>query len=196
MITSRSIKYPISVLFAVLLLAGCSRSDYTRMVEEELAKNERKDSIILGIKFGHTVQDFFARCYDLNREKLVTQGPSGNTVQYLFYDPITSDSAQMRLIFFPTFDRTSKIAEMNMEFSYVAWAPWNKHLSADSLKPKAMKLLMKWYQGNEFVVAKREKGDLIVKVDGNRRILVSNKDTQSVSVKVQDILHPGFKHED
>jgi hypothetical protein len=57
-----------------------------------------------------------------------------------------------------------------------------------------MKLLMKWYKGNEFITAKVGEEEVPVKLDGNRRILVIIRNEQHVLVKVQDILHPSFKH--
>lgn len=83
---------------------------------------------------------------------------------------------------------------MNMEFNYLGWAPWNKHLQSDSLEVKVKDILMKWYAGNKFITAKTGDKTWPVKLDANRRILVSKKDAQTVVVKVQDILHPKFRH--
>jgi|JI102314A2RNA_FD_contig_31_5320889_length_1784_multi_3_in_0_out_0_2 hypothetical protein len=191
------IKYSGSSLILFFLLTGCFQSDYTRIVKSELAKGIRMDSILFGIKFSDTRDAFYGKCFDLNKTHLVTQGPSGNTVQYLFVDSLLHDKpTELRLLFYPTFDKKNKISEMKMEFSYSSWAPWNEQYHAKQLVPKVKELLTLWYAGNSFVEAK-VKGDLIpVKVDGNRRIIVTEKDVQSVSVKVQDILHPMFKHTD
>ncbi len=189
------IKYPASLFFIGAAFSGCIRSDYTKLVKAELAKGIRKDSILLGIKFGDTRQDFFGRCFDLNKQKLVTQGPSGFKVQYLSNDSLVNkNSNKIRLLFSPFFDTNEKIAEMDLEFSYLGWAPWNKHLQSDSLKHNVMKMLMIWYKGNEFIEAKVGDENIPVKLDGNRRILVHITDAQSVTVRVQDILHPKFIH--
>ncbi|MBI3220592.1 MAG: hypothetical protein HYZ44_13845 [Bacteroidetes bacterium] len=194
MIIWKYIKYPISLLLACVVLS-CVQSDYTRLVQSELAKGIRNDSILLGIKFGDTRQDFFGRCFDLNKQRLVTQGPSGFKVQYLFNDSLINVKPnKIRLLFSPFFDTNEKIAEMDLEFSYLGWAPWNKQLQSDSLKINIMKLLMAWYKGNEFIEAQVEGESIPVKLDGNRRILVHIKDAQSVTVRVQDILHPKFVH--
>jgi hypothetical protein len=191
----RFIKYPASLFLIAILFSGCFQSDYTKLVKSELAKGIRKDSILLGINFGDTRQDFFGRCFDLNSQHLVTQGPSGLKVQYLFSDSLISKQPNnVRLLFSPFFDTKEKIAEMDLEFAYLGWAPWNRHLQSDSLKVKVMKLLMNWYRGNEFITAKVDGGEIPVKLDGNRRILIHIKDTESVTVRVQDILHPKFKH--
>lgn len=176
-------------------LSGCFQSDYTKLVESELAKGTRQDSLLFGIKFGDTRNDFFGKCFDLNKQKLVTQGPGNTTVQYVFKDSLVHDEpTELRLLFYPAFDQNESIDEMGLEFSYLGWSPWNKALQSDSLKLKTMELLMLWYKGNEFVMAKVNDRKIPVKLDGNRRILVYEKDPQSVAVRIQDILHPRFKH--
>lgn len=195
MMTLRYIKLLTSIIFFSILFIGCFQSDYTKLVKSELSKGARKDSLLFGIKFGDTRNDFYGKCFDLNKKHLVTQGPANTSVQYLFSDSLVHDKpTQIRLLFFPEYDEKDLIAEMNMELSYPGWAPWNKSLQSDSLKVKTLELLMNWYQGNEFVTADVNNAPMSVKLDGNRRVLVYIKDAQSVGVKVQDILHPKFKH--
>ena len=179
-----------------IILTACFQSDYTRMVKSELAKGVRQDSILLGIKFGDTRDIFYGKCFDLNRAKLVTQGPGNRSVQYLFTDSVVhTQPTPMRLLFSPNFDQKEEIAQMNMEFTYPAWAPWNKQYQSDSLEVKVIELMMQWYQGNEFVMAElNDTTSLRAKVDGNRRLLIEKPDAQRVVVKVQNILHPAFRH--
>lgn len=191
----RYIKYPISVFIVATILSGCFQSEYTKLVKSELAKGVRQDSILFGIKLGNTRDDFFGKCFDLNKQKLVTQGPRGLCVEYIFSDSIHHPkSTQIKLLFCPSFDQNNVMSNMDLEFSYTGWAPWNKQLQADSLKGKVMALMMDWYKGNEFVTANVENSEVPVKLDGNRRLMVFVKDAQSVVVRVQDILHPKFKH--
>jgi hypothetical protein len=187
------IKYSISVLAIAAVFTACE-SDYTKMVKSELKKGVRKDSVLLGIKFGSTKQEFYGRCFDLNKAMLVTQGPGG-LVQYFFMDSIYSATpTKMRLLFYPTFDQNDSIAEVNMEISYAAWAPWIRNMQSDSLQGKTLKILKNWYGGNDFVTAHLTDKDIPVKVDGNRRVIVDIKDAQTVNIRVQDILHPMFRH--
>lgn len=193
--TWRCIQYPIRILVLSFAFAGCFQSDYTKLVKSELAKGTRQDSLLFGIKFGDTRNDFFGKCFDLNKQRLVSQGPANASVQYLFTDSLFHDQpTDIRLLFYPNYDEDQVIAEMDLEFSYLAWAPWNKAYQSDSLEVKTKKLLMHWYQGNEFVTANVNDTEIPVKLDANRRILVYIKDAQSVVVKIQDILHPRFKH--
>ena len=192
---SKSLKWlPTAFLFS-LVTAACFQSDYTKLVKTELERGVREDSLLFGIRFGDTRQDFYGKCFDLNKQRLVTQGPANTSVQYLFTDSAVHDRPiEMRLLFFPDYDEHEKIAEMDMEFSYPGWAPWNQALQSEQLKEKTRQLLMRWYHGNDFVTAQVNDSPMLVKLDGNRRILLYVKDAQSVAVKVQDILHPRFKH--
>lgn len=178
------------------MLVSCRQSEYTKLVKAELAKGTRYDSLLFGVRFGNSKDEFFGKCYDLNKQQLVTEGPGNASVQYLFRDStVHSKPVAIRLLFMPSYDENDKIIEMNLEFSYVAWAPWNQDLQSAELEKKLKELLMKWYKGNDFVLAKVEGKEIPVKVDGNRRILVIIRNEQHVLVKIQDILHPKFKHQ-
>jgi hypothetical protein len=193
--TLKFIKSSSGFLLLVALAASCVQSEYTSLVKKELASGVRQDSLIFGIRFGDTRNDFFGKCFDLNQQQLITQGPNGTSVQYLFKDSLVHQRAtRLRLLFYPTFDENEKIAEMKMEFSYQGWAPWNRELQSDSLKIKVIDMLSSWYGGNQFINVKLGETDVPIKVDGNRRILIDVKDAQSVRVMVQDLLHPMFQH--
>jgi len=163
------------------------------LVKSELAKGVRKDSILLGIRLGNTRNEFNGKCFDLNKQHLVMEG-DGHSVQYLFTDSLVHRKpTQIRLLFVPAFDDKEVITNMDLNFSYVAWAPWHRHFQADSLEKKVIKLLMLWYGGNEFVIANVGDNQVPVKVDGNRRVLVYRDDPQRVIVRIEDILHPKYR---
>src|SRR4051812_29599909 len=65
-------------LFLIVLLATACESSYTKLVKSELAKGVRQDSVLLGIKLGDTRNDFYGRCFDLNKEHLIAQGDGGS----------------------------------------------------------------------------------------------------------------------
>ncbi|CAN5565390.1 hypothetical protein BH10BAC4_BH10BAC4_15760 [soil metagenome] len=189
----KSIKYPISFAFFGLLVSSCFQSDYTKLVKSELAKGVRQDSLLLGIRFGDTQNDFFGKCYDLNRAGTVYEGSGAGVVRYPLMDSMFHNKpTDIRFLFKPDYDEKQVISQMVYDISYSGWAPWNKDLQSDSLKPKVIKLLMNWYKGNEFIPVEVEGEDLLVKVDGNRRMLVYIFDTQTVVVKIQDLLNPMF----
>lgn len=195
MMKQNSIELKISLFLLAQLLVSCFQSDYTKLVKSELAKGVREDSILLGIQFGDTREMFFKKCMELNKRKLATQGPSGLRVQYIFTDSsIHKVPTEIKLLFSPNFDDKNIISEINLEFSYTGWAPWNRHLQADSLEPKLLKILDFWYGGNKFIIVDVGDSKIPVKLDANRRLMLKKLDTQTVLVKVQDILHPLFRH--
>jgi hypothetical protein len=186
-------KYTISLIALSAIFIGCE-SDYTRLVKSELAKGIRKDSVLLGIRLGDTRNEFYGKCFDLNKSHLAMQG-EGFSVQYLFTDSLVhANPTPMRILFVPAFDDQDRITNIDLKFSYVGWAPWHKELQADTLKVKVMELLTRWYGGNKFVMAKVDGAEIPVKLDGNRRVVVSIFDPQSVVARVQDILHPKYNH--
>lgn len=195
MTTLKYLSFVIRLGCLILFLSACTQSDYTKLVKRELGKGVRMDSVIFGINLGDTRDEFYGKCFDLNKKHLVTQGPKGATVQYLFTDSlIHKDPASLRLLFIPAFDEKDIIKEVNLEFSYMAWAPWNAELQSEKLIEKVKEIVMMWYKGNPFVMIKLNDQELPVKVDGNRRLIVYIKDEQNVVVKVHDILHPAYKH--
>ena len=192
---SKSIKYLISSIFLVFILGGCIQSDYTKLVKRELGKGVRVDSVVFGIGFGDTRNEYYGKCFDLNRQHLVTAGPDGASVQYLFEDTTVHDSiTSVRLLFKPEFDNKDKIIAIDLVFSYPSWAPWNAKYQSDKLREKVLLLLMKWYKGNDFITAKIEGQDLPVKVDGNRRMIVFVRDERNVVVRVHDLLNEKYRH--
>jgi hypothetical protein len=195
MMNWRYIKYSISLFLLIETTVGCIQSDYTKLVKSELAKGIRKDSVLYGINFGDTQQDFYRKCTELNKMQLANQGPNGS-VQFNYKDSLVHKMpTDIKILMFTTFDQSKVISNVDLEMSYSGWAPWNRHLQSDSLTGKVMKLLTLWYKGNDFVIVNANDSTQIpVKLDGNRRILVMVKDPQSVLIKVQDILHPNFMH--
>jgi hypothetical protein len=190
-ITSKSIRLASSVL--IFVLNGCNQSEYTKLVNRELAKGMRYDSVLLGIKFGDKRKDFQEKCFDLNRKKMVMEAAS-YWVRYIYDDSTMRKPAKMNLLFYPTFDDGQALAGIDMKFSYEGWSPWNKNLQSDQLQETVKRLLVKWYGGNEFVTAHVNGKSIPVKLDGNRRIIIYDSPPQHVIVRIQDILHPMFSH--
>jgi len=185
----------ISVLSLVVINNSCIESDYTRLVKSEIGKEVRYDSLLLGIGFNDTRKEFYQRCFELNKEKLVSQGPSNASVQYDYVDSVRHDPRRsVRLLFYPKFDKGNLLNHMDLEFSYLGWAPWNKSYQSDVLLPVVKETIMEWYGGNDLITAEINGQEVPVKIDGNRRMIIYIKDTQSVIVRIQDLTHPKFKH--
>ena len=90
-----------------------------------------------------TSKEFYSHCWDLNKKKLVSQGPSNNSVRYLI--PTESNGQNIEMLFYPVFNKDT-VYEVNSTFSYTAWAPWNKETSAEYLMKEIEGLLSGWYR--------------------------------------------------
>src|SRR5262245_37106598 len=147
--TWKYIKYPVSTGLLIVLLTGCFQSEYTRMVQQEMATGTRNDSLLLGIEFGDGKPEFISQYWELNRTGMVREGLGDGSVRYTLKDSLFhKQPTEIRLLFRPGYDDKNLISEMHFEFSYVAWAPWNKDLQSDSLMTKTLRFLKNGYGGN------------------------------------------------
>ena len=89
-------KFLISILIFITIIS-CQTNPYLELEKKELSSGVRYDSLFLGVKFGMTSKEFYAHCWDLNRQKLITQGPSNNSVRY--YLPTESIGQKIEMLF-------------------------------------------------------------------------------------------------
>ena len=169
----------------LIIISSC-QSDYTKLVKSELKSGVKNDVVFYGLKFGQSKNDFFRICWDLNRKKIATHGPSNNYVQVML-NP--KDSTQLlkkiRMLFYAKFNDKDTITAMDIKFSYEAWAPWNKDLGSDKLIPVIKDTLLKWYPGNPFIKV----NNILVKVDGNRQIEMKQDSERDISVLIEDLAY-------
>lgn len=152
------------------------------MVDRELAKDVRVDSLFMGLEFGMSPKEFFAHCWELNKKGIFRDGPGNTSVEYDF-DELKHPAF---VHFYPEF-HDSKIFEIPVKYKYKAWAPWNKHLFSDSLMLDVLELYKQKY-GDKFIkVTHPKRGTLYVKVDGNRRIIIAKTDDISVTALYSDL---------
>lgn len=175
----------LAAIIAGFLFNYCARTTpYHEMEARELARDVRFDSLFFGLYLGMQSKDFYTHCWELNKQGLIRQGASNTSVYYGIDDfkyPAGMD-------FYPKFYE-DKIIEMPIVFSYEAWAPWNRHLFADSLKAEVLGRMEEWY-GPGFIEVESPSplyGNAFVKIDGNRRISIYNKDDSEVNVDIVDL---------
>lgn len=185
----KKIIIPIAVSLITIFTACNSNSSdiraYQKLVDHELGRNVREDSIFMGIYLGMPSKDFYAHCWNMNRQGLFTNGSNNTSV--LWKMPAAFDHP-VEVNFYPSF-HDGKIFKMWATFNYEAWAPWNKHLTSDSLKMGVMELMKKWY-GDKNIVELKDTvmGNIFVKVDGNRRITIGRYDDIKIKVDYTDLL--------
>ena len=177
-------KFLISILIFITIIS-CQTNPYLELEKKELSSGVRYDSLFLGVKFGMTSKEFYAHCWDLNRKKLITQGPSNNSVRY--YLPTESIGQKIEMLFYPVFDNDI-VYEVNTTFSYTGWAPWNKETSSDYLIDEVREILSEWYN-SKFYEIKNPKNNstLYTTVSGNRRIVISKVSEREVRARYTDL---------
>lgn len=178
-----SIKY-IALLSLTLCIFCCSsKTEYRKVVEEELASGIRNDTLFLGFHFGMPEQSFYTSCWDYNQKGLIKEGFSNITLYY----PLPGLKHEGFLDFFPIF-KDGKIQSFQGFTMYKGWAPWNKELWSDKLIEDTRELMESSYPGNEFFSIKSPgRGKAYVKIDGNRRIVLYCVDDDRVQVLISDL---------
>jgi len=167
------------------IISGCTpKTKYERRLKHELASGVRYDSLFMGLYLGMPDNDFYTRCWKLNRKGLIKQGTNNTTVEYIMKNEL---KYPVTMNFYPSFQE-GKISEMPVRFVYNGWAPWNKKLSSDSLQAAVLELYKKQYGDDFFEVKHPEKGTAYVKVDGNRRISIFKEDELHVWAVFTDML--------
>lgn len=148
-------------------LGSCSeKARYEQMVEEGLESGVRHDTLFLGLWLGMSSEEFYKKCWDLNKQGLVRQGDGNTSVLYELTDNV---KAEVDVNFYPEFYK-DKIYQMPVTFRYKGWAPWNQAYSGDTLHLELLRIFESWY-GKGFIEVENElKGKAYLKIDGNRRI--------------------------
>lgn len=147
------------------------------------SEQENTDSLFLGIGLGMDRQAFFDYCWEQNKKKLFTHGPTNQSVEYILKEDLQRPVA-MR--FYPTF-HDDKIFEMPVTFTYQTWAPWNRAYWADSLLVEMLPIFKKWYGDDFKKVDHPTMGVIYYKIDGKRRINLFQKDDQYVQAVFTDL---------
>ncbi|MGD1893217.1 MAG: hypothetical protein ACFB15_21840 [Cyclobacteriaceae bacterium] len=177
-------KYYWGIIMVLLMLVSCSKkAEYENWVDQELSSGVRKDSLFLGLELGMTSKNFYAHCWELNKQGLIRQGLENTSVEYKLDDELKHPAT---MNFYPNF-HSDKIHEMPVTFKYTAWAPWNEQLQAGSLQLDVLQLMQKWY-GEKFMdVSHPIHGTAYVRIDGNRRISIFKKNESDVMVMFTDL---------
>lgn len=128
-------------------------------------------------------QAFYDFCWQQNKKKVFTHGPTNRSVEYSLVNELEHP---VKMRFYPSFYE-EKIFEMPVTFTYEAWAPWNREYWADSLLVDMLPVFKKWY-GDDFKKLQHPTmGTVYYKIDGKRRINLFRKDDQYVQAVFTDL---------
>ncbi len=171
-----------------ILFTACE-SEYSKVVKAELKSGEIHEDLIFGMKMGQTRKEFFDICWNLNKQKLVAQGPGNQFAKHIMVmDSTIADSDKVEMLFYGIFDKQKVMHGMHMKMSYMKWSPWNETYQSEALMEKLREKYMKEYSGNPFIEIKLdEEKKAYAKVDGNRQILMYPLSNKDVTVKIQDL---------
>ena len=171
--------------FLMIILIGfaCStKSQYQKMVESELAKGERFDSLFYDFYFGMPSDSFYAFCWDMNKKGEFMEGSSNQTVK----TEVLGLPYRANFEFYPLF-KEDKIQSMICTFNYPAWAPWNTYLNSENLIEDLKVMLQIWYGGKFFETQKIGLGKTYTMIQGNRRIVLYYEQDNRVEVLYSDL---------
>ncbi len=170
-------------MYRWVLLAGLCSTALFSCEPGWLPGSRNYDTLFLGFSLGMERQVFYDYCWQKNKEKLFTHGPTNQMIQYKLIGEL-DQPVYMR--FYPYFYK-DKISEMDVTFEYEGWAPWNQQYSADTLLVHILPVFEKWYGKGFKPVETRRRGVVYYKRDGYRRITIFRKDDQYVEALFTDV---------
>jgi len=175
----------ILLIVSTVLLSCKKKSLYHQTVKKELATGIKQDSLFLGFYFGMESQDFYNKCWELNKAGLAREGAQNTTV----YQEITDLDYKAGFEFYPLF-KNDKIQSMIGYIHYIGWSPWSKHLWPDKLIEDVKDLFEEWYGPGFFSIKSPGRGKAYVKIDGNRRIVLYHNKDQRIEFLFSDLSDP------
>lgn len=179
------------IMFVVAASCSSGASKYNALVKEEMATGTIYDSLLFGMRFGQSKKEFFDRCWKLNSEGIIKQGPNNKFVEYKL--PIKKGrdlQHAITMLFYGIFNDSNTMTGMDFQFSYDGWSLWNEKLQSHELIHSVKDSIEKWYPGNDFVQLrmKNDTSEVYVKIDGNRRILIKPlDDDRIVKARIDDL---------
>lgn len=173
----------VGILLSILAASCEQKTEYQRLVEKELAKESRNDSLFLGYYFGMPRQDFFDHTWELNSRKIVMQGNRTASIRY----DLDNLKYPAQMNYYPDFYE-GKLYKMPVRYMYNGWAPWNRDYWADSLKKDVLSVFRERYP-NRFREMNHPELDLpaYIMVDKNMRISIYEMDNKEVVVDYTDL---------
>ncbi|SMP31340.1 hypothetical protein SAMN06265367_10772 [Algoriphagus winogradskyi] len=154
------------------------------MEDNELASGETFNELFLGLELGMEKKTFYEKCWKMNQEGILLNGPTELSIEYKVEMP---SGLPTKMRFYPKFDQ-DKIYLMPADYSYDGWAPWNEDLAVEKLRADVVALYEQWY-GDGFIEVNSEDGSQVVfvKMDGNRRVRIYKKNLSTVRAEIVDL---------
>ena len=168
------------MIIGLIMLSSCQKSEYHQMVTRELASGERHDELFLGLSLGMTGEEFYETCWDLHKSGKMRQSTRNNAVLWPVDSVLTAE-------FYPTFNEAGVIVEMPVLFNYTNYNPFDKSMNGAVLVKTAKALLENWYGAGFIPFGPDDRKVGWVKVDGNRRVVLTKRDEISAKAVITDL---------
>ena len=153
---------------------GCDRvGEYQALVNKELGTGVKNDTLIHGIRFGMNKREFFAHCWELNKQGVFKEGVFNTSV---FYE-IVKNEKRYNINFYPKFEQ-GIITELPLEYTYAAFAPWNSEYTMDKLQSEVVDMYVEKHGEYDLQISSEKSENKIayVWVQGNQRISIYKDD--------------------
>lgn len=182
------------VLISLIFFSSCSEKvSFEEYVEREISKGIRHDSLIYGIQFGMTDEEFKVYCFDMNRKKMFMPNQSGTAVRLELTEGF---GAPVHFEFFPVLESNGRITKLTASMNYRDFSYYDKKYAIENLIIEAKNKFVNGYGGNKFFAIPHENKLLkykYVKIDGNRKIVLNpNFDGTLLNIEFED-LNPEFQ---
>lgn len=172
------------------LFMSC-QSNYNRVVKHELSLGKNYTDLIFDLKTGQTQKKYFTDCWELNKKKLINQGPRNKFVRHVLdsVSPIYNPDNNMELLFYGIFDKNKILSGLKMRISFLGWDPTIESLQKEYLLIEGVKMMEYIYPGNSFFKLDKEinGSPIMTKIDGNRLITAYVFDNRFVQLTIEDL---------
>ncbi|TLP74030.1 hypothetical protein [Maribacter sp. ACAM166] len=179
----------LGTLLSIVFFSSCSRKiTLDEYVTKELEKNIRQDSLIYGVHFGMTGEEFQRYCTGMNQKKIFMPNPSGTNVRLEISNGF---GTPVYLNFFPVLIGKSPIRKVNASLKYKKFSYYEEKHKIEILVNQAITYFEEGYGGNRFFSIPHENKLLkfmYVKIDGNRKILLKPTfEGQELEIEFEDL---------
>lgn len=179
----------IGILLITISFTSCNKKiSYEEYVAIELSKGVRNDSLIYGIHFGMTDEEFKGYCTGMNQKKIFMPNPSGTTVRLEISNGF---GTPVYLDFFPVLLGNKPISKVNASMKYKDFSYYDERHTIENLVREAIAYFEEGYGGNRFFTIPHENKLLkymYVKIDGNRKMLLKPTfEGQELEIEFEDL---------
>lgn len=163
---------------------------YENLLKKEAEKKEQVDSIFFGVYLKMTANSFWDYCNKMFKAGIF-KGSYDYQVAVQLDRPFKKP---VMLKFYPSFEKPF-ISKMLCRFNYIGANVYNKADRANVLIQELISVMMEWYGGNKFIEMPSGnplKGPRYIKIDANRKITVSQSDSETDVDVIYEDLKPLF----